>query len=647
MSRTSRLFFISGYSLVVLVSVFFVVACGNRGGTATTTETPSDDPLTPTTTIPVTLTIPPEEAITPTPPPSILGFTPCDDFSNAINESIDVINPGNEYFRDQLVVIGYLNEDVGARDVRSIVDDDFNGRLDPLRMQLVQFQDPNIISKTVIIDVYQVAAGENVAALAEEFNNIASEDQLELGRAEPNYILSNPVDRFQNSIANPLGVEGFPGSPGAEGAPGAAPVILQNLDVGVFESQWAFTMTGKIDTSYFVPNQQQIKNTPPVANLLILDSAPSSNVDLTDDQLCIKHLFPHSPIVRFADSHGLFVASLAGSMAYEGNIHLIEVLKANDQNHLEGDLVTVLSALFQHQQHIGQARSIEISDSLDLPERNVAHTVVNMSLGFTLDPEQEESLFTSIRQDAALPDYLKNILETESGDALVNMPVVSLGVMSAYLEKNGYVLVAAAGNDHQDRAQAPASYPNVIGVQAVPYVNIAGNPDAARISDIVDVHKLRSCFSNRGNISAPGGGLPIPNSLTELYSSEPCILDLANCPNCALIGHVFTDTHKLGLWAGTSFAAPLVSGLAVSIIEVGFAQEEYLSVDEVRSAVYCTVVERESEELMEIAQARQQIPNDLEELLNSNRSAKDDSVGIINVAKIEPCVALVVSLRSP
>jgi subtilisin family serine protease len=106
--------------------------------------------------------------------------------------------------------------------------------------------------------------------------------------------------------------------------------------------------------------------------------------------------------------------------------------------------------------------------------------------------------------------------------------------VSNIIAGRGILVAAAAGNDswalpisQLKPAQLPARDELVVGVQAS---NIGGG---------------RACFSNRGDIAAPGCGL----------------LSLA-------IPHPPKNPFGYVYWAGTSFAAALVSGLAALLSEV-------------------------------------------------------------------------------
>jgi subtilisin family serine protease len=165
-------------------------------------------------------------------------------------------------------------------------------------------------------------------------------------------------------------------------------------------------------------------------------------------------------------------------------------------------------------------------------------------------------------------------------------------------------VVAAAGNDsaqlsQPERANLPGLWPNVIGVAAS------------------NQHNGRACFSNRGDIAAPGGDgatvvkqgfLPVLQSGLRLFSAnlrrrgqiiDQCQPSLdacadANCPT-AVIGPVLQPVaFKNGdgssnyiFWHGSSFAAPMVTGLAALVQQRGNWQ---LTPSQVRKIIECGAI---------------------------------------------------------
>jgi subtilisin family serine protease len=118
----------------------------------------------------------------------------------------------------------------------------------------------------------------------------------------------------------------------------------------------------------------------------------------------------------------------------------------------------------------------------------------------------------------------------------------------------GAIVIAASGNDSNlNFMQLPANYDTVIGVAATN--NFGG----------------LSCYSNKGDLAAPGGdggainGLPCgPRASTWNGGNQPCT-DEANC------GYVLISLSSgpsgYILWTGTSFSTPLISGLAALTLE--------------------------------------------------------------------------------
>jgi subtilisin family serine protease len=130
----------------------------------------------------------------------------------------------------------------------------------------------------------------------------------------------------------------------------------------------------------------------------------------------------------------------------------------------------------------------------------------------------------------------------------------------------GAVIVAAAGNEHNGEgepppAQLPAAYDFVLAAEA-------SNEEGKR-----------ACFSNRGDVRAPGGeGGPVGQDGCASVVHK-CSADCTEKCSDGVIGPVlfppngnaYWPTHY-GYWSGTSFSAPLVSGLAALVLEADGVQ---------------------------------------------------------------------------
>ncbi len=197
-------------------------------------------------------------------------------------------------------------------------------------------------------------------------------------------------------------------------------------------------------------------------------------------------------------NHGFFVAGLIHALAPAADIQLIRVLDDTAQ----GTLFSLVTALYQFMS--------------SLPEGQRA--VINLSLGFQGSDEEG-----AVDWDG--PDLLRDVLQR------------------AY-ERN-IVTVAAAGNENDGGnedipAEFPARWKFVVAVAAC------------------DSKKRRACFSNQGDVMAPGG-----NGLKNCQSPAGRWHD-GDCPYAVISLDVGAFTgYSYGI--GTSFAAPMVAGLAARL----------------------------------------------------------------------------------
>jgi hypothetical protein len=144
-------------------------------------------------------------------------------------------------------------------------------------------------------------------------------------------------------------------------------------------------------------------------------------------------------------------------------------------------------------------------------------------------------------------------------------PTMSNLLSLAY--EHNFMVIAAAGNDSAHAQAQLAAFParyaddhsNVIGVAS-------SNKDGAR-----------SCYSNRGLLAAPGGD-------GNLACSDISTTDV-------ITGAVSTD-GEWGGGAGTSFAAPLVTGEAVLVMEQQGQMGHWAESGNVRAQILCGAYQR-------------------------------------------------------
>lgn len=367
---------------------------------------------------------------------------------------------------------------------------------------------------------YQIQSGHPVEIVVCEINALRSDIEVSV-YADPNYLVSTAQ----------WSIEGSPWSQG--GAWGAGPGFGRAVEsdfltqpalsefqhgIGLFDPsgnrlvspRGAGVRVGVFDTSPFDPNTNE------VIGIDVPSPLPYLDLHVRSPQLTtqLQNQLPGSVAINNVSEHGLFISSLLHSIAPESEIHLIRVL----EDHGRGDLFSAVQALSTF---IDEAH-------LDIENGTLIGAVINLSLG-THQPFLTEN---------TLPEEIA-ALETTMHTA------VGYGLM----------IVAAGGNDSSspmttNDAQKPAKYPQVLGV--------AGSTTTGG----------SSCFSNSGDIAAPGGN-------GEANCSIP------NCeltPEKCLIGRALHSETGYIYWAGTSFATPLVSGQAALLLSMGHPPQDTQSI---------------------------------------------------------------------
>lgn len=246
----------------------------------------------------------------------------------------------------------------------------------------------------------------------------------------------------------------------------------------------------------------------------------------------------HDPGALDVRDHGLSVVGQTHAVAPEASIHLVQIL--NDQ---------------------GCGSLIDIVDEL-------VKVVVQMSF---LSGQQEEPMMEDVILNFSLGVHLpdeehQNHPETQYVDwTLLLDESVELETVIYIAQALHGVIVAAAGNsstpDQAWPAELPAAFDLVFAV-------VATNEQAER-----------SCYSNQGDVGVPGGnGGPDPTNpdnpcisradTWNLPPADPPCDQMRDCP----YGLINLSYHATGdwpgeiFWSGTSFAAPIFSGITALLL---------------------------------------------------------------------------------
>jgi hypothetical protein len=361
--------------------------------------------------------------------------------------------------------------------------------------------------------------------------------------AEPNRIIGSPWE----VEGSPWEVEGSPWEVEGSGQTGPS-----NADSGTSTQQWAFGKHG-------IELPRLVTNTWPTGEGILVgvfDTLPfateanqatdfeidwvetdwmSDSLTLTITALSLEEdpdeLASGGGLGSATINHGLYVAGLIHALAPRTEIQLIRVL---DKNNV-GDMFALLESLHNFLQPSNRS--------------GYDGAVINMSLGIRIPPLEARNL-------AGLPKE-----------------VLSLQDLLAVARCLNVVVVAASGNNSArstvpELPNLPAAWSSVIGVGAS------------------NINKGLSCFSNQGDISAPGGDGRETDGPAEICRprNNEC-LD-AECPFGVIgpISKTLSTDSGYAYWTGSSFAAPMVSGLAAEVLDIANGS---LTPTEVRAILEC------------------------------------------------------------
>ncbi|HEY3080499.1 MAG TPA: S8/S53 family peptidase [Chloroflexota bacterium] len=336
---------------------------------------------------------------------------------------------------------------------------------------------------------------------------------------------------------------------------GARPELGQLVDRarrGAPAGSGSDVMVAVLDTS---PGRQAIKEDAPARfpeNRHLHELC--RHVEVDDSPLDLGHLGTlvpnwrdgrHRPqdVYRMPD-HGFFVAGIVHDIAPAAPIHLVPVLN----EYGVGDVLSLAQVL------------AELPNRLLRDERQ--RLVINLSLAADLPPlERLERLwFPSSYADQT--EWRRRQTDIQAVFRIIQR---NLRLAISWLETQGRVLVvAAAGNDGfgaevRPEPRYPARYDNVLAVASI------------------DRHGRPSPFSNRGDVVVLGNGVAtFGGSAVAPRDGEPPIVEVARDGGAvdAVAGLFTAEQLPLGggdnqsgwvYWAGTSFAAPVISAIAANV----------------------------------------------------------------------------------
>ena len=384
-------------------------------------------------------------------------------------------------------------------------------------------------------------------------------------------------------------VDGICGDPWtAEGSPWSKWVccgiegVLPPIARKAFKAQWAFADTAGI--GLFDGPTRTVEYTGKGVRVGVFDTSPESlpgpkhygwathgGLDLTIEQV---KPFEHEGIYAAAEQvnylieppfepedHGLFVAGLIHGVAPDSDIRLYRVLDGERK----GDLFTLNYCLHNFIRGVVQDLGV------------LSGAVINLSLGSS--PLSQPPPFA--------PDLLVK----------QNLHPVSLHTLLTAAHSHGIVVTAASGNGGKLLASAVPQNP-------------AQSPDTLAVA-ASDKAGGQACFSQNGNVCAPGGGgtgqacqLPTPQEAPKqwLMSLISRPRDFSEWVQAMKEGLHQLQTQPLSSFkwgqllfpgyayaAGTSFSTPLVSGLAALLFEAGVDDSQtakrWISSDKVHTII--------------------------------------------------------------
>ncbi len=261
--------------------------------------------------------------------------------------------------------------------------------------------------------------------------------------------------------------------------------------------------------------------------------------------------------------HGLFVAGVVHSVAPQAQLRLIEVLNEYGLGYVES-IARVLGQLAK--ERAGKASApLVINCSLMIEAPLAGH--------WAPDPAVEDDLeaATAIRAGQALAGRPAASLTPQEQGILAELDMLAVAIEWVFMamREQQVLVVAAAGNDarpgaRRPQARCPAAFATVVGVGA-----LDRQGRSASYSNRADRQELQGLATFGGEVR------PAPPR-SRGRRARPAM------PGQAVLGvytgefpqarpHRRNNANGWAWWAGTSFAAPIVSGALALMVGAGLA----------------------------------------------------------------------------
>lgn len=348
---------------------------------------------------------------------------------------------------------------------------------------------------------------------------------------EPNWI-----------VGTPWSPTGSPWSPTGSSGGGNPTLASQTY----FDHQWAFDNIGL--NGFSLPDGLIPEELPQIKIALFDTSAMEATslqtAPFLDPNTGIQ--FAHPEFVQMPPTpependinvanHGFFGTGFIEKLAPNSEIEIIRVLTTYNR----GDLFTLNRELLKF---VSENANAEIKP------------IINLSLGIP---------HLYVEGNQTLPfDFTRNF--------------DSLRIITSLADCLDMVVVAASGNDSATDKHLPSNYPAawpwVLGV-------------TASTEDL-----KQSCYANDGNVAAPGGNGGNDDN-AEIATDCAPVLKMCNGSDCpfGVVGpvHPKVSNDEYHFWVGTSFATPIVTGLAALVRQSEEALGTAISAKEIRDAILC------------------------------------------------------------